>query len=105
MMAGPRARARPPWRLRPPANGGCSDARRNDRRALRSLNDSYVFPDVARKMVGAVRTRQRRNEYDAITTPAYLLTRSQRICARSATIFTLSLAARYGMRTADFVAM
>lgn len=72
---------------------------------LRSLNDSYVFPDVARKMVGAVRTRQRRNEYDAITTPAYLLTRSQRICARSATIFTLSLAARYGMRTADFVAM
>jgi hypothetical protein len=35
--------------------------------AIAQLNDSYVFPDVAKKMGDAVRERQKRGEYDAIT--------------------------------------
>lgn len=35
--------------------------------ALRALNEAYVFPDVAKKMEEAVRARQQRKEYDAIT--------------------------------------
>jgi hypothetical protein len=35
--------------------------------ALQALNDGYVFPDVAKKMEQAIRARQQRKEYDAIT--------------------------------------
>lgn len=35
--------------------------------ALAALNEAYVFPDVAKQMDAAVRARQRRGEYDAIT--------------------------------------
>lgn len=34
---------------------------------LKRLNDSYVFPEVAKKMEAAVRERMQRNEYDSIT--------------------------------------
>ena len=34
---------------------------------LGALNDSYVFPDIAKKMEAAIRARQQRKEYDAIT--------------------------------------
>ena len=35
-------------------------------RALKALNESYVFPDVAKKMDDAIRARQQGKEYDAI---------------------------------------
>ena len=35
--------------------------------ALDALTTSYVFPDVAQKMVDAIRARHQRKEYDAIT--------------------------------------
>jgi hypothetical protein len=35
--------------------------------AIAQLNQSYVFPDVAKKMEEAVRARQKRGEYDSIT--------------------------------------
>lgn len=35
--------------------------------ALKRLNDSYVFPEVAKKMEASVRDQQRRGEYDSIT--------------------------------------
>ena len=35
--------------------------------ALKALNDSYVFPETAKKMEAAIRARQQRKEYDAIT--------------------------------------
>jgi hypothetical protein len=35
--------------------------------AIAKLNESYVFPDVAKKMEQEVRARQKRGEYDAIT--------------------------------------
>jgi hypothetical protein len=35
--------------------------------AIVQLNQSYVFPDVAKKMEEALRARQKRGEYDAIT--------------------------------------
>ena len=35
--------------------------------ALKALNDSYVFPEVAQKMDAAIRARVQRKEYDAIT--------------------------------------
>ena len=35
--------------------------------ALKALNDTYVFPDVAKKMESAIRERQQRKEYDSIT--------------------------------------
>ena len=35
--------------------------------AIKNLNESYVFPDVAKKMEEAVRTRQKRGEFDSIT--------------------------------------
>jgi hypothetical protein len=35
--------------------------------ALKALNEAYVFPEVAKKMLEAIRTRQQRKEYDAIT--------------------------------------
>ncbi|HYN86691.1 MAG TPA: S41 family peptidase [Pyrinomonadaceae bacterium] len=35
--------------------------------ALKRLNDSYVFPEVAKKMEASVRDIQRRGEYDSIT--------------------------------------
>jgi hypothetical protein len=34
---------------------------------LRIVNDSYVYPDLAEKMATAIRDRQRRHEYDAVT--------------------------------------
>jgi len=34
--------------------------------AIAQLNESYVFPDIAKKMEEAVRARQKRGEYDAI---------------------------------------
>jgi retinol-binding protein 3 len=46
--------------------------------ALRHLETAYVFPDIAQKMADAIRARQERNEYDAITsarTFAEMLTR------------------------------
>lgn len=36
-------------------------------RALKALNDSYVYPDVATKMDAAIRARQARKEYDTVT--------------------------------------
>src|SRR5882762_10139460 len=33
----------------------------------KNLADAYVFPDVAGKMVTAIRDRQQRHEYEAIT--------------------------------------
>lgn len=35
--------------------------------AVRSLNEFYVFPDVAKKMEEAVRNSQRRGDYDSVT--------------------------------------
>jgi hypothetical protein len=35
--------------------------------AIRQLNESYVFPEIAKKMEEALRARQKRGEYDAIT--------------------------------------
>lgn len=35
--------------------------------AIAQLNESYVFPDVAKKMEDAVRARQKKGEYDSIT--------------------------------------
>jgi hypothetical protein len=35
--------------------------------AIAQLNESYVFPETAKKMEEALRTRQKRGEYDAIT--------------------------------------
>jgi hypothetical protein len=35
--------------------------------ALEALNERYVFPEVAKKMEQAIRARQQRKEYDAIT--------------------------------------
>jgi hypothetical protein len=35
--------------------------------ALKALNERYVFPEVAQKMEQAIRARQQRKEYDAIT--------------------------------------
>ena len=40
--------------------------------ALEALNQNYVFPDVAKKMVQAIRARQQRKEYDAITSARQL---------------------------------
>src|SRR5262245_41046455 len=34
--------------------------------ALKALTEAYVFPEVAQKMVDAIRARQQRHEYDAI---------------------------------------
>lgn len=34
---------------------------------LKEVNDSYIFPDVAKKMEAAVRSRQQSHEYDAIS--------------------------------------
>jgi len=34
---------------------------------LKQLNDGYVFPEVAKQMETAIRTRQKTNEYDSIT--------------------------------------
>lgn len=36
-------------------------------RALKALNENYVFPDVAQKMEQVVRARQQRGEYDRVT--------------------------------------
>jgi hypothetical protein len=36
--------------------------------AIAKLNEFYVFPEVAQKMEEAVRARQKRGEYDAVTT-------------------------------------
>ena len=35
--------------------------------ALKALNDAYVSPEIARKMEEAIRSRQQRREYDAVT--------------------------------------
>jgi hypothetical protein len=35
--------------------------------ALQALTDAYVYPEVATKMEAAIRARQRRGEYDAVT--------------------------------------
>ncbi|MGA7896105.1 MAG: S41 family peptidase, partial [Candidatus Sulfotelmatobacter sp.] len=35
--------------------------------AIAQLNESYVFPDVAKKMEDAVRARQKKGEYDSVT--------------------------------------
>jgi retinol-binding protein 3 len=35
--------------------------------AIANLNEFYVFPDIAKKMEDALRTRQKRGEYDSIT--------------------------------------
>lgn len=35
--------------------------------ALRALNEGYVFPETAEKMAQAIRARQQRKEYDALT--------------------------------------
>jgi hypothetical protein len=35
--------------------------------AIASLNESYVFPETAKKMEDAVRARQKKGEYDSIT--------------------------------------
>src|ERR1700755_1223625 len=34
---------------------------------IKELNDGYVFPDVAKKIEGDLRARQKNKEYDAIT--------------------------------------
>jgi CubicO group peptidase (beta-lactamase class C family) len=41
--------------------------------ALKNLNDAYVFPEVAKKMEQAVRERLARKEYDAVSSPAQLV--------------------------------
>jgi CubicO group peptidase (beta-lactamase class C family) len=40
---------------------------------LKNLNDAYVFPETAKKMEQAIRERMARKEYDAITSPAQLV--------------------------------
>ena len=35
--------------------------------AIANLNESYVFPETAKKMADAVRTRQKKGEYDSLT--------------------------------------
>ena len=37
--------------------------------ALEKIEANYVFPDVAKKMVAAIRARQEKKEYDSITNP------------------------------------
>jgi hypothetical protein len=52
---------------------------------LGALNESYVFPDVAKQMDAAIRARQQRKEYDAITSGpefAQLLTNHLREISR-----------------------
>jgi retinol-binding protein 3 len=39
---------------------------------LKALNEGYIFPDVAKKMEEAIRARQQRKEYDAISSPRLL---------------------------------
>jgi retinol-binding protein 3 len=59
----------------PPTADGMLDARARAEvidGALDALNQSYVFPDVAQKMEQAIRARQRRKEYDAITSARQL---------------------------------
>src|SRR5206468_10785895 len=43
--------------------------------ALKALNEGYVFPEVAKKMEEAIRARQRRKEYDGITSGRRFATR------------------------------
>jgi hypothetical protein len=40
--------------------------------ALAALNDGYVFPEMAQKMEQAIRARQQRGEYDAVTSARQL---------------------------------
>ena len=35
--------------------------------AISNLNESYVFPDVTKKMEDALKDRQKRGEYDSVT--------------------------------------
>jgi len=46
--------------------------------ALRRLNDSYVFPEAAKKMEQAMRERAGRKEYDQITSAKVLATTLQK---------------------------
>src|SRR5262245_4571482 len=46
--------------------------------ALKRLNDSYVFPETARKMDQAIRERIGRKEYDQITSAKVLATTLQK---------------------------
>ena len=42
--------------------------------AIAKLDEAYVFPDVAKKMADALRTRQNRGDYDAVTNgPAFAM--------------------------------
>jgi len=53
--------------------------------ALAALNESYVYPDVAKQMADAIRARQRRGEYEAVTSArrlAELLTEHLRAVSR-----------------------
>ena len=34
---------------------------------LKQLNDEYIFPDTAKKMEADIRSRQKDNEYDSVT--------------------------------------
>jgi hypothetical protein len=43
-------------------------------KALSAIRDEYVFPDVAAKMEAAVRARQKKGEYDKLTTASALST-------------------------------
>ncbi len=40
--------------------------------ALKALNDNYVFPEIAQKMDQSIRERQKRKEYDSITSASKL---------------------------------
>jgi len=56
--------------------------------AISNLNEFYVYPEVAKKMEDAIRTRQKKGEYDSVDQAeafASLLTSS---CGRSATTST-----------------
>ena len=53
--------------------------------ALAALNESYVYPDVAKQMEHAIRARQQRGEYEAVTSAgrlAELLTKHLREVSR-----------------------
>ena len=53
--------------------------------ALAALNESYVYPDVAKQMEDAIRARQQRGEYEAVTSArrlAELLTEHLREVSR-----------------------
>jgi hypothetical protein len=56
--------------------------------AIRELRASYVFPETAERMASAVRERQKRGDYDAVTSAMHSPCCSPSTSARSAATST-----------------